>query len=68
MPVAGAISVLRNRRPTMSEVNKTVVRRIIEEHWNNKNAPLVSELFASDVPLDTPDGLLFTSGIRNSVS
>ncbi len=42
----------------MSEQNKTVVRRIIEEHWNNKNAELVSELFASNVSLDTPDGVL----------
>ena len=42
----------------MSEENKTVVRRIIEEHWNNRNEALVSELFASDVSLDTPDGVL----------
>ncbi len=42
----------------MSEQNKTVVRRIIDEHWNNKNAALVSELFASNVSLDTPDGVL----------
>ncbi len=42
----------------MSEQNKTVVRRIIEEHWNNKNADLVSELFTSNVSLDTPDGVL----------
>ena len=42
----------------MSEQNKTVVRRIIDEHWNNKNAALVSELFASNVSLDTPDGML----------
>ena len=42
----------------MSEQNKTVVRRIIEEHWNNKNAAIVSELFASNVSLDTPDGVL----------
>lgn len=42
----------------MSEQNKTVVRRIVEEHWNNKNAALVNELFASNVSLDTPDGAL----------
>lgn len=42
----------------MSEQNKTVVRRIVEEHWNKKNAALVSELFASNVSLDTPDGVL----------
>ena len=33
----------------MSEQNKAVVRRIIDEHWNNKNAAIVSELFASNV-------------------
>ena len=42
----------------MSEQNKTVVRRIIDEHWNNKNAALVGEVFAPDVSLDTPDGVL----------
>jgi predicted ester cyclase len=42
----------------MSEQNKAVVRRIMDEHWNNKNAAIVSELFASNVSLDTPDGLL----------
>jgi steroid delta-isomerase-like uncharacterized protein len=42
----------------MSEQNKAVVRRIVEEHWNNKNAALVSELFASNVSLETPDGVL----------
>lgn len=42
----------------MSEQNKTVVRRIVEEHWNNRNAALVSELFASNVSLETPDGVL----------
>jgi len=42
----------------MSEQNKTIVRRIVEEHWNKKNAALVSELFASNVSLDTPDGVL----------
>jgi steroid delta-isomerase-like uncharacterized protein len=42
----------------MSEQNKMVVRRILEEHWNNKNAAIVGELFASNVSLDTPDGVL----------
>jgi hypothetical protein len=42
----------------MSDENKTVVRRIVEDHWNKKNAALVSELFASNVALDTPDGML----------
>ena len=42
----------------MSDQNKAVVRRIVDEHWNKKNAALVSELFAPNVSLDTPDGLL----------
>jgi steroid delta-isomerase-like uncharacterized protein len=42
----------------MSEPNKAVVRRIVEEHWNKKNAALVSQLFASNVSLETPDGVL----------
>jgi len=46
------------RGATMSEQNKTVVRRIIEDHWNKKNAALVSELFAPNVSLETPDGVL----------
>jgi steroid delta-isomerase-like uncharacterized protein len=48
----------------MSDPNKAVVRRIVEEHWNNKNAALVSELFASNVSLETPDGVL--SGIEGA--
>ena len=42
----------------MSEENKRVVRRLIEEHYNRKNAALVSELFSSAVSLHTPDGVL----------
>jgi steroid delta-isomerase-like uncharacterized protein len=42
----------------MSEQNKAVVRRIVEEHWNKKNTALVSELFAPNVSLNTPDGRL----------
>lgn len=42
----------------MSEQNKAVVRRLVEEHWNKKNAALVSELFTSNVSLQTPDGVL----------
>jgi steroid delta-isomerase-like uncharacterized protein len=40
----------------MSEENKTVVRRLIEDHWNAKNSALVNELFAPTVSLQTPDG------------
>jgi steroid delta-isomerase-like uncharacterized protein len=42
----------------MSDQNKAVVRRIVDEHWNKKNAALVSELFAPNVSLNTPDGVL----------
>ena len=42
----------------MSEQNKAVVRRLIEDHWNGKNGALVSELFAPTVSLHTPDGVL----------
>ena len=40
------------------EENKVVVRRVVEEHWNNKNAELVDELLAPNVTLDTPDDML----------
>ena len=40
----------------MSDQNKDVVRRVIEDHWNQKNGSLASELFAKDVSLFTPDG------------
>jgi steroid delta-isomerase-like uncharacterized protein len=42
----------------MSEQNKTLVRRLIEEHWNAKNVSLVSEFFAPTVALETSDGSL----------
>src|SRR6266550_4520879 len=42
----------------MSEQNKAVVQRVFENHWNGKNAALVSELFAPTVTLHTPDGAL----------
>jgi steroid delta-isomerase-like uncharacterized protein len=40
----------------MSEQNKAVVRRLIEDHWNAKNHALVSEFFAPAVSIHTPDG------------
>jgi steroid delta-isomerase-like uncharacterized protein len=40
----------------MSEQNKAVVRRLVEEHWNNRNTGIVDELFAPDATMDTPDG------------
>jgi len=42
----------------MSEQNKAVVRRIVEEHWNRKNPSLVGELFSTNCSLHTPDGVL----------
>src|SRR5262245_46614029 len=42
----------------MSEQNKAVVRRVIEEHYNGKNAALVGELFAPSLELQTPDGVI----------
>lgn len=42
----------------MSEQNKEVVRRVVDDHWNKKNPNLVSELFSPTMSLDTPDGVL----------
>ena len=42
----------------MSEQNKAVVRRLIEDHWNGKNAALVGEVFAPTASLETPNGVL----------
>src|SRR5262245_21477880 len=42
----------------MSEQNKAVVRRVIEDHWNAKNHALARELFAPTVSFHTPDGVL----------
>jgi steroid delta-isomerase-like uncharacterized protein len=42
----------------MSEQNKAAVRRLIEDHWNGKNAAHVSELFTPNTVLHTPDGAL----------
>lgn len=42
----------------MSEQNKTVVRRLVEEHWNKKNPLLVTEVFDSKTTIHTPDGPL----------
>jgi steroid delta-isomerase-like uncharacterized protein len=42
----------------MSEQNKAVVRRLIEDHWNGRNAALVADVYSPDVSLETPDGVL----------
>jgi predicted ester cyclase len=40
----------------MSEENKTVVRRIVEDYWSNKNPSLVGELLAPNCAVHTPNG------------
>lgn len=42
----------------MSEENKAVVRRLIEDHWNRKNHAMVGEVYAPTASLQTPDGPL----------
>jgi steroid delta-isomerase-like uncharacterized protein len=42
----GAISRFSKRRITMSEQNKTSVRRLFEEVWNKGHVPVADELFA----------------------
>jgi steroid delta-isomerase-like uncharacterized protein len=42
----------------MPDLNKKVVGRLIEEHWNEKRPAMVPDLFASTVTLHTPDGVL----------
>jgi steroid delta-isomerase-like uncharacterized protein len=42
----------------MSEQNKAVVRRIIEDYWNKKNPALAGELFAADCSWHIPGGEL----------
>jgi predicted ester cyclase len=48
----------------MSEQNKAVVRRLFEDHWNQKNRSLTDELFAPSAILHTPDGVL--SGLQGA--
>ena len=53
----------------MSEQNKTIVRRVIDEHWNKKNAALAAELFTDNCAVRTPDGTLKgVGGARNLLS
>lgn len=42
----------------MTDQVKSVVRAIVEDHWNKKNAGLASELFASRCAIHTPDAEL----------
>ena len=48
----------------MSEQDKDIVRRLIEDHWNGRQGALVGELFHSSVSLQTPDGVL--SGLEGA--
>lgn len=40
----------------MSEQNKALARRIVNDHWNAKNVALADELFSPTCSLRTPDG------------
>ena len=42
----------------MSEQNKAVVRNIINECWNKRNANLAADFFSSNCVIQTPDGEL----------
>ena len=50
----------------MSEQNKALVRRLYEDHWTKKNEALVGEVFASNVSLNTPDGVV--RGLNEALS
>jgi predicted ester cyclase len=51
-----AETVLQKGGSAMSEQNQAVVRRIIEDYWNEKNPALATELFGATCSLHTPDG------------
>ena len=42
----------------MSEQNKALMSRIIEELWNNKNPAVIGEFYAENYVGHTPDGVL----------
>ena len=42
----------------MSEENKALVRRIVEDLWHKKTHALIDELYAPTYVLRTPDGVL----------
>jgi predicted ester cyclase len=49
----------------MSEANKTLVRRILEDLWNQKNPALIDELFAPTAAWHTHDGVFHgPAGVR----
>ena len=40
----------------MLDQEKKIVRNIVEEHWNKKNAGIASDLFTANCVIHTPDG------------
>jgi steroid delta-isomerase-like uncharacterized protein len=53
----------------MSEQNKNLIRRIVEEVWNKKNLAVIDELYADNYVAHTPNGLLKgRAGIRQHVT
>jgi len=42
----------------MSEQNKLLLRRMVEELWNKKNPAVIDELYAENYVGHTPDGML----------
>ena len=40
----------------MSEDNKRVVRRVVEDYWTKKNPSVADDLFAANCSIHTPDG------------
>ena len=40
----------------MSDHNKAIVRKIVEEHWNRKKTDMAGDLFAATCVIHTPDG------------
>ena len=42
----------------MSEQNKLLLRRMVEELWNKKNPAVIDELYAENYVGHTPDGVL----------
>ena len=40
----------------MSEQNKAISRRVLNELWNKRNAALIDEIYAPNVVIHTPDG------------
>lgn len=55
----------------MSETNKALCRRYVEEVWNNRNLAVIDEIFAANVVSHDPNGPDFGKGpdsVRKTVS